>query len=328
MLTQMYKKTSLFEPFKMLVAHKPSVDYSIINQAPSYIRYGWEAQLIVTNHGQGQLGTYTSDRPSLKIKVNSDEYGNNALELGDLRRPDEFQIYSDNLADMELLPTMKVGDSFARTGGEDADGMTLAEIAQDLCNLINDKDFNILASIDPDDDTQIIVQSVSLFDNLVVQFLQFSYDLFNGNPPFLVYDMDGVLLYDPSIEHKLGRKEIVREKAINPIVELKESPVANDFSNFIKTLQFVPTYVYTNIKTGDQIVRFVAPSGNSVEMVYNPLTQNDITYNLVDGVYVKTENAVDNLTIESLNAPQADSMRVVGSLDKNKATIKAMIAPF
>ncbi len=324
----MYKKTSLFEPFKLLVAHKPSVDYSITSEVPSYIRYGWEAQLIVTNHGQAQLGTYTSDRPSLKIKVNSDEYGNNALAPASLRRPDEFQIYSDNLADMELLPTMKVGDSFARTGGEDADGMTLAEIAQDLCNLINDRDFNIIATIDPNDDTQIIVQSVSLFDNLVVQFLQFSYDLFNGNPPFLIYDMDDTLLYDPSTEHKLGRKEIVREKAINPIVELKESPVANDFSNFIKSLLYVPTYVSTNIKTGDQTVRFIAPSGNGVEMVYNPLTKNNITYNLVGGVYVKTEVEVDNLTIESLGAPQADSMRVVGSLDKNKQTIREMIAPF
>jgi hypothetical protein len=324
----MYKKTSLFEPFKMLVAHKPSADYSLTNQAPSYIRYGFEAQLIVTNHGQGQLGTYTSDRPSVKIKVNSDEYGNNALAPANLRRPDEFQIYSDNLADMELLPTMKVGDSFARTGGEDADGMTLAEIAQDLCNLINDKDFNLIAIIDPDDDTQIIVQSVSLFDNLVIQFMQFSYDLFNGNPPFLVYDLDGNLLYDPATDHKLGRKEIVREKAISPIVELKETFVANDFSNFIKTLLYVPTYVSTNIKTGDQIVRFIAPSGNGVEMVYNPLTQNNITYNLVDGVYVKTEIAVDNLTIESLVAPASDSMRVVGSLEKNKQTIREMIAPF
>ena len=328
MLPQMYKKTSLFEPFKMLVAHKPSADYSITSEVPAPIRYGFETQLVVTNHGQAQLGNYNDSRPAVKIKVMSDEYGNNLLAPATLRRPDEFQIYSDNLADMELLPTMKVGDAFARTGGEDADGMTTAEIAQDLCNFINDKDFNMIASIDPDDDTQVIVQSVSLFDNLIIQFMQFSYDLFNGNPPFLVYDMEGALLFDPTVDHKLGKKEIVREKSILPMTELKESPVANDFSNFIKSIKYIPTYVHTNIKTADQTVRFVAPSGNSVEMVYNPLTKNTITYNLVGGVYVKTEVPVDNLTITSLGAPQADAMRVVGSLDKNKQTIIDLIAPF
>ena len=324
----MYKKTSLFEPFKILVAHKPSADYSITSEVPAPIRYGFETQLVVTNHGQGQLGNYNDSRPAVKIKVMSDEFGNNALAPATLRRLDEFQIYSDNIGDMELLPTMKVGDAFARTGGEDADGMTTAEIAQDLCNLINDKDFNMIASIDPDDDTQVIVQSVSLFDNLIIQFMQFSYDLFNGNPPFLVYDMDGALLFDPTIDHKLGRKEIVREKSILPMAELKESPLANDFSNFIKSIKYVPTYVHTNISTADQTVRFVAPSGNSVEMVYNPLTKNTITYNLVGGVYVKTEVPVDNLTITSLGAPQADAMRVVGSLEKNKQTIIDLIAPF
>jgi hypothetical protein len=86
--------------------------------------------------------------------------------------------------------------------------------------------------------------------------------------------------------------------------------------------------VHTNIKTANQTVRFVAPSGNSVEMVYNPLTQNTITYNLVDGVYVKTVVVVNNLTITSLGAPQADAMRVIGSLDKNKQTILDLIAPF
>jgi len=328
MLPQMYKKTSLFEPFKMLVAHKPSADYSITSVVPAPIRYGFETQLIVTNHGQGQLGNYNDSRPALKIRVNSDEYGNNALFPASLRRLDEFQIYSDNVADMELQPTMKVGDSFARTGGEDGDAMTLAEIAQDLCNLINDKDFNMIASIDPDNDTQVIVQSVSLFDNLIVQFLQYSYDLFNGVPPFLIYDMENNLLYDPSDDHKLGRKQVVREKSILPMSELKESPVANDFSNFIKSIKFIPIYVFTDIRTADQKVRFIAPSGNTVEMVYNPLTQNTITYNLVGGVYVKTEVAVDNLTITSLDAPQADAMRVVGSLEKNKQTILDLIAPF
>jgi hypothetical protein len=328
MLPQMYKKTSLFEPFKMLVAHKPCADYSITSEVPVPLRYGFETQLIITNHGQAQLGKYNESRPAVKIKVMSDEFGNNALAPATLRRPDEFQIYSDNLADMELLPTMKVGDAFARAGGEDLDGMTTAEIAQDLCNLINDRDFNMIASIDPLDDTQVIVQSVSLFDNLIIQFMQFSYDLFNGSPPFLVYDLDDNLLFDPTIEHKLGRKEVVREKSILPMEELKESPVANDFSNFIKSIKFIPTYVHTNIKTADQTVRFVAPSGNSVEMVYNPLTKNTITYNLVGGVYVKTEVPVDNLTITSLGAPQADAMRVVGSLDKNKQTIIDLIAPF
>jgi hypothetical protein len=323
----MYKKTSLFEPFKMLVAHKPCADYSITSEVPTPLRYGFETQLIITNHGQAQLGNYNDSRPAVKIKVMSDEFGNNAL-AGDLRRPDEFQIYSDNLADMELLPTMKVGDAFARAGGEDLDGMTLAEIAQDLCNLINDKDFNMLASVDPDDDTQVIVQSVSLFDNLIIQFMQFSYDLFNGVPPFLIYDLDGNLLFDPTVDHKLGRKEVVREKSVLPMNELKETPVANDFSNFIKSIKFIPTYVHTNIKTANQTVRFVAPSGNSVEMVYNPLTQNTITYNLVDGVYVKTVVVVNNLTITSLGAPQADAMRVIGSLDKNKQTILDLIAPF
>lgn len=325
----MYKKTSLFEPFKMLVAHKPSVDYSITSEVPAPIRYGFETQLIVTNHGQGQLGNYNESRPAVKIKVMSDEFGNNALAPATLRRLDEFQIYSDNIGDMELLPTMKVGDAFARTGGENGDVLSPSDIAQDLCNLINDKDFNMIASIDPLDDTQVIVQSVSLFDNLIVQFLQYSYDLFAGNPPFLIFDMENNLLYDPSaIGNKAGKKQVVREKSILPITELKESPVANEFSNFIKSIKYIPTYVFTDVRTADQKVRFVAPSGNSVEMVYNPLTKNTITYNLVGGVYVKTEVPVDNLTITSLGAPQADAMRVVGSLDKNRQTIIDLIAPF
>ncbi len=319
MLPNATKRTSTFSPFKLLVGHAPSQDYSKGIKLPP-LRHGFQAQLIATNKGSSQLGTYTLERSAIKLQVMSGDYGNNLLAPPQPRRLDELQIYSDGINDMELIPPLKVGEVFGRTDGEGAVA-DLGDLASDLCDALNDRDLNLIATIDPDDNTRIIVQSQSLFDTLVVEITQYSYLVLGGQAPLQILDIDNNVLYNPTALEKLGKKLVIREKAILPIQELTEEPIITEFSQFVKnTLKLIPVFVHTNTFTAISIVDFVS-GGVTYRLTYSPKTKNNISYNLVDGVYVKNVVLVDNFTITNRTTLAENGARFEGSLEKNKQGI-------
>ena len=77
---------------------------------------------------------------------------------------------------MELVSPLIVGESFGQTYGEKLQGTT-AEIALQLSLALENSDLNIEAIVNPENDTQVIITSKSLGDEILVQIISLGFDL-------------------------------------------------------------------------------------------------------------------------------------------------------
>jgi len=185
--------------FKMLVAHpNKSSDPSkgeVGNSTP--LRQVFETQVITTETGQGLLGNTQTKEASLRIKVESLDFGNaNLGNAPPYYSPDSIQIVGGESYNIDRLNDLKAGTHFGRAEGE---GVGSADdVAADLALILNDLKAGLRAEVDVNNANHVLVYSNGIFDNLFIKVYSYSYLLLAGDPPFVLEDMNGNVLYDPA----------------------------------------------------------------------------------------------------------------------------------
>lgn len=216
---QMFRST-VSAPFKMLVAHleRPSDPSKGESGNPRPIRRGFKTQLVSSQRGVGLLGTYTSKTPTLVIRVNSADYFNSLLgNPPPFYSPDEIVAFSNDIEIYDQITTLKAGENFGQAEGNGAGA--LADIATSLSEALNNTSFGIESTIDPNDNTRVFINTISIEDRLVLKVVSYSYLLLNGVPAFIVEDPDGTVLFDPSNSNEGVGTVVKNTTEIKPLSE-------------------------------------------------------------------------------------------------------------
>jgi len=212
------KRISTSQPFKMLVAHLERASDPSKGEAgnPVVIRQSFETQVITTPEGIGLIGNISSNRPSLIIKVNSTEYGNTNVVAGPpFYDNDTIQVYAGGIESLSSMRVLQAGYDFGKAQGN-GQGNT-ADVAASLNEVINAMSFGVSSVIDPNDATQVIVSSDTPTDPIVLNTHSVSFNLFNGNPPFVILDSDGNTLHDPAVSGKANARILIRSTGVQPM---------------------------------------------------------------------------------------------------------------
>jgi len=335
MLPTLHKKPSASQPFNLLVGHlakssDPSKGYN-----SEKLRYGFKTQLFTTPRGNGLYANFDNYNPTVIIKVNSNAYANHLLDdtgvalpggtpIPPEYEPDIFQIFSDNINEMELLASLEVGSAFGRDQGNGFGNAS--DIASSLADAINDVEMNLSAEVDPDDNTQVKVTSYSVIDDIFIQVSSFTYDIWGGDSPFIIKNSDGDILFDGTADTLLGKKVIIKDNGVSPMVSLNTETLANEFGNFLKEKLNFPI---TKAKTSLTKIHYAYLYNNEIVISYDPSAN--------------TDGAKFHITIENLTNNNTDDMRFTGSnkydnngnllytfgtLEGNKNTIKTFVNTF
>lgn len=194
-----YQKRFVASPkFKMLVAHHARSSDPSKGEAgnPVPLRQVFETQVISSNTGDAILGNTKSREALLRIKVETTDFGNpNLGNAPPFYKLDEIQIVGQSPQDLDRLNTLKAGSHFGRTEGEGAGDVN--DVAEDLASILNDMKVNLKAELDPNNLNHVLVYSTGLLDDLFIRIYSYSYLLLGGDPPFVLEDSDGNILYDP-----------------------------------------------------------------------------------------------------------------------------------
>ncbi len=220
MLSSYNRRVVASPKFKMLVAHlKKSSDPSkgeVGNPEP--IRQAFETQVITTSSGTGILGITDSTTNQIRIKVENTNFGNSNLgNAPPYYDSDLIQIQTSGYIDVDRINAVKAGTHFGRGEGEGAGNVN--DVASDLALILNDSISDITASIDPNNLNHVLVRSNEVASSLFVKIYSFSYLLLAGTPPFILEDMEGKVLYDPTASEKASGVLLVRPNGILPMNE-------------------------------------------------------------------------------------------------------------
>jgi len=213
------KRIATSPPFKMLVAHLERSSDPSKGEAgnPVAIRQSFQSQVITSPEGVGFHGLVGAQSPTAIIKVNSTEYGNTNVVAGPpFYDKDTIQIWAGGLEDSSSIRTLEAGSDFG-VGQGNAQGNP-SDVASSLSSALNHLDLGVKASVDPNDATQVIVKSVTPTDPLILSIRSVAFNLFNGNPPFLILSVDGNTLYDPSVNGKSNARVFIRSTGIDPMI--------------------------------------------------------------------------------------------------------------
>jgi hypothetical protein len=204
----------------MLVAHlKKSSDPSKGEEGnPIPIRQAFETQVITTNLGTGVLGIVNSKTNQIKIKVETTDFGNaNLGNAPPYYDSDLIQIQTSGYIDVDRISALKAGTHFGRGEGEGAGNVN--DVASDLALVLNDSVADITATVDPNSLNHVLVRSNEVTSSLFVKVYSFSYLLLAGAPPFIIEDMNGTVLYDPTASEGGAGVLLVRPNGILPMNE-------------------------------------------------------------------------------------------------------------
>ena len=221
MLPSTKNQVSTSQPFKLLVGHYAKSSDPSKGEVgnPDTIRHGFETQTVQTSLGTGVLGKVGSNRTQLIIKVNSTEYGNeNVVQAPPFYDVDTILVYSGGLTDNPNTPVLQAGFDFGVAQGNGQGNVS--DVASSLAVALTDNKMGISSIVDPADNTQVIVTSSYITDTLTINIKSLSYNLFNGNPPFIIKDIDGTILFDPVVNQRSSASIIKRSNALNPMVQL------------------------------------------------------------------------------------------------------------
>ena len=216
-----YKRRVVATPqFKMLVAHlKKSSDPSkgeVGNPEP--IRQAFETQVITTSLGTGVLGNVDSTTNQIRIKVETTDFGNENLgNAPPFYDQDLIQVQTSEYIDVDRINALKAGTHFGRGEGEGAGNIN--DVASDLALVLNDSITDITATVDPQNLNHVLVRSNEISSSLFVKVYSFSYLLLAGTPPFIIEDMSGNTLYDPTASEGAAGVLLVRPNGILPMNE-------------------------------------------------------------------------------------------------------------
>ena len=220
MLSSYNRRVVASPKFKMLVAHlKKSSDPSKGEAGnPQPIRQSFETQVITTSMGTGTLGVVDATTNQVRIKVETTDFGNGNLgNAPPFYEQDLIQIQTSGYIDVDRINAIKAGTHFGRGEGEGAGNVN--DVAADLALVLNDTVTDITASVDPQNLNHVLVRSNEVSSALFIKIYSFSYLLLAGNPPFIIEDMNGNTLYDPTVAEGGAGVLLVRPNGILPMNE-------------------------------------------------------------------------------------------------------------
>lgn len=220
MLSSYSRRVVTSPKFKMLVAHlKKSSDPSkgeIGNPQP--IRQAFETQVITTSNGTGILGIVDPNTDQVRIKVETTDFGNGNLgNAPPYYEQDIIQIQTSGYIDVDRVSSLRAGTHFGRGEGEGAGNIN--DVATDLASVLDSGIDGINAYVDPANLNHVIVRSNEVTSSLFIKVYSFSYLLLAGTPPFIIEDMNGSVLYDPTATEGGAGVLLVRPNGILPMNE-------------------------------------------------------------------------------------------------------------
>lgn len=220
MLSSYSRRVVTSPKFKMLVAHlKKSSDPSkgeIGNPQP--IRQAFETQVITTSNGTGILGIVDPNTDQVRIKVETTDFGNENLgNAPPYYEQDIIQIQTSGYIDVDRVSSLRAGTHFGRGEGEGAGNIN--DVATDLASVLDSGIDGINAYVDPANLNHVIVRSNEVTSSLFIKVYSFSYLLLAGTPPFIIEDMNGSVLYDPTATEGGAGVLLVRPNGILPMNE-------------------------------------------------------------------------------------------------------------
>ena len=220
MLSSYNRRVVTSPKFKMLVAHlKKSSDPSkgeIGNPQP--LRQAFETQVITTSNGTGILGIVNPNTDQVRIKVETTDFGNaNLGNAPPYYEQDIIQIQTSGYIDVDRISSLRAGTHFGRGEGEGAGNVN--DVATDLASVLDSGIDGINAYVDPANLNHVIVRSNEVTSSLFIKVYSFSYLLLAGTPPFIIEDMNGSVLYDPTATKGGAGVLLVRPNGILPMIE-------------------------------------------------------------------------------------------------------------
>ena len=220
MLSSYNRRVVTSPKFKMLVAHlRKSSDPSKGEAGnPEPVRQAFETQVITTSVGTGRLGIVDATTNQIRIKVETTDFGNENLgNAPPYYEQDLIQIQTSGYIDVDRITALKAGTHFGRGEGEGAGNVN--DVASDLALVLNDTVTDLTATVDPNNLNHVLVRSNEVSSALFVKVYSFSYLLLAGAPPFIIEDMDGNTLYDPTATEGAAGVLLVRPNGILPMNE-------------------------------------------------------------------------------------------------------------
>lgn len=220
MLSSYNRRVVTSPKFKMLVAHlRKSSDPSKGEAGnPQPIRQAFETQVITTSVGTGRFGIVDATTNQIRIKVETTDFGNENLgNAPPYYEQDLIQIQTSGYIDVDRINALKAGTHFGRGEGEGAGNIN--DVAADLALVLNDSVTDLTATVDPNNLNHVLVRSNEVSSALFVKVYSFSYLLLAGAPPFIIEDMNGNTLYDPTATEGAAGVLLVRPNGILPMNE-------------------------------------------------------------------------------------------------------------
>lgn len=220
MLSSYNRRVVTSPKFKMLVAHlKKSSDPSKGEAGnPEPIRQAFETQVITSSMGTAVLGNVDATTNQIRIKVETTDFGNENLgNIPPFYDQDLIQVQTSGYIDVDRINALKAGTHFGRGEGEGAGNVN--DVASDLALVLNDSVSDITASVDPLNLNHVLVRSNEVSSALFIKVYSFSYLLLAGAPPFIIEDINGNTLYDPTVAEGGAGVLLVRPNGILPMNE-------------------------------------------------------------------------------------------------------------
>lgn len=220
MFSSFNQRVATSQRFKMLVAHPQKASDPSKGEVgnPAPIRQVFETQIVTTHMGTGVMGLVKEENPVLlRIIVDTLDFQNANVAPNPVAIPqDEIQILGQGYLDVDRINAVIAGTHFGRGDGNGNVGAE-ADVATDLATVLSDMGAGIIAEVDPNNVTHVLVKSKGLVDTLFVKVYTLSYLLLGGTPPFIFQDADGNVLYDPALTEGGSASFIVHSNGLDPM---------------------------------------------------------------------------------------------------------------
>jgi hypothetical protein len=212
------RRISVSPSFKMLVAHSQKSSDPSKGEAgnPVPTRQVFETQIITTQLGTGILANTKETETILVLKVETTDFGNENLgNAPPYYLEDQIQIFGKSYMLEDRLTALKAGNYFGRAEGES--GGSKFDVAADLNSVINDMKIGLTSTLDPNNLNHLHIKSSGVLDELFIKVYSLSYLLLAGDPPFILEDKDGNVLYDPTLTEGGSYINLLQNKSFSPM---------------------------------------------------------------------------------------------------------------
>lgn len=211
-------------PFRMLVGHRVHEYDPSSHAKPAMHINAVETNLINNEKGTAFLANVQTERQILaRIRVRNTNYpqplatsNSNMVAFGNNT---DVQVYAKGLADYESFQYFTAGEAFGQgsgygfTPGFNGDP-TLYEIAYQMANVITSVVAGVKATaIDGEGDAYVELSVDPSYNELVIEIRSFHED--GDAAPFVIYDSDWNIIYDPSDydSSMVGKKVFIPAKS-------------------------------------------------------------------------------------------------------------------